>query len=156
MKTFLAYTDCSDSHPFEYLTQLVPLVQSLQDGPLFISTRPHDFHGDWGVSFFETWEAVLRVNSFTDEGKMVWVKACVLETECKQLIDSFSCLDLHANDNIWDGKLLTVYKNWQFYHLLEHHCQPCFQENITTQHIVVLLLVAISIPIQDPFLPRQL
>jgi hypothetical protein len=25
--------------------------------------------GDWGISFFKKWERVLKVNSFTDEGK---------------------------------------------------------------------------------------
>ena len=51
MKTFLAYMDCLDVHPFEDLTQLVLLVQTLEDNPTFISTRPLDIQGDWGVSF---------------------------------------------------------------------------------------------------------
>jgi hypothetical protein len=51
MKVFLAYTDCSDAHPFKDLTQLVPLVQTLEDNPTFVSTRPQDFHDDWGVPF---------------------------------------------------------------------------------------------------------
>ncbi len=51
MKAFLADTDSYDAHLFKDLTQLVPLVQTLEDDPTFVSTRPQDFHGDWGVSF---------------------------------------------------------------------------------------------------------
>jgi hypothetical protein len=51
MKAFIAYTDCSDAHPFKDLTQLVPLVQTLEEDPTLVSTSPQDFHGDWGVSF---------------------------------------------------------------------------------------------------------
>ena len=69
MKTFLAYTDCSDAHLFEYLTHIVPLVQTLEDKSNLISTQPRAFQGDWGV-FFMKWEMVLRVNSYTDEDKM--------------------------------------------------------------------------------------
>ena len=34
---------CSDAHPFKDLTQLVPLVQALEDNPTFVSSRPEDF-----------------------------------------------------------------------------------------------------------------
>ncbi len=43
MNTYLAYIDCSDAHPFEVLTQLVPLVQTLKDEPNLISPPPRDF-----------------------------------------------------------------------------------------------------------------
>jgi hypothetical protein len=69
MKSFLTSTNCSPAHPIEDLITLVPLVQTLQDDPSPISTRPLDMRGDWGISFFKKWERVLKVNSFTDEGK---------------------------------------------------------------------------------------
>ena len=83
MKSFLASTNCSPAHPIEDLITLVPLVQTLQEDPSPISTRPLDVQGDWGISFFKEWERILKVNSFTDEGKMVWAKACGLEEESK-------------------------------------------------------------------------
>ena len=53
IKTLLAYTDCSDAHPFEDLAQLVPLVQALEEEVSLISTWPHAFQGNWGVSLFD-------------------------------------------------------------------------------------------------------
>jgi hypothetical protein len=38
IKTFLAFTDCTDGHPFEDITQLVRLVQNAEDEPGCIST----------------------------------------------------------------------------------------------------------------------
>ena len=87
---FLAYMDCSDAHPSGDLTQLVPLVQTLEDYSTYISTRPLNIQGNWGVSFFDKWEPVLKVNSFTNEGKMVWAQACGLEAEFKVLLASYS------------------------------------------------------------------
>jgi hypothetical protein len=69
MKSFLASTNCSPAHPIEDLITLVPLVQTLQDDPSPISTRPLDMLDDWDTSFFKKWERVLKVNSFTDEGE---------------------------------------------------------------------------------------
>ena len=86
MKSFLVSTECSAAHPVEDLITVVPLVQTLQDDSSPISTRPLDMQGDWFFSFFEKWERVQKVNSFTDEGKMVWAKACGLEEEFKVLL----------------------------------------------------------------------
>jgi hypothetical protein len=129
MKTFLAFTDCSDAHPSKDLTQLVPLVQTLEDYSTYISTRPLDIQDKWGVSFFDKWEPVLKVNSFTDESKMVWAKACGLEAEFKVLLALYSEHNLHPEEYIIGKNLLTSYKNWLFYHLLHQHCQPGFRLN---------------------------
>ncbi len=67
--------------------------------------------GDWGISFFKQWERILKVNSFTDEGKMVWAKACGLEEEFKELLSNFSDLKLHPDAYINGNGLLTSYKN---------------------------------------------
>ncbi len=92
MKSFLVSTNCSPAHPIEDLITLVPLVQTLQDDPSPISTRPLNMQGDWAILFFKQWERILKVNSFTDEGKMVWAKACGLEEEFKALLSNFSDL----------------------------------------------------------------
>ncbi len=66
---------------------------------------------------------------------MVWTKACDLEAQCKELLESFSNLSLHREDKMWTGKLLTTYKNLMFYHLLYHHCQPLFHlDNAKGKH----------------------
>jgi hypothetical protein len=91
-----------------------------------ISTRPLNIQGDWGISFFEKWERVLKVNSFTDEGKMVWAKACGLEEEFKALLSNFSNVKLHPDKYINDNGLLTSYKNHLFYNFLHQHHQPPF------------------------------
>jgi hypothetical protein len=110
MKSFLESTEYSNAHPIEDLITLVPLVQTLQDNPSLISTRPLDMQGDWGISFFKKWEHVLKVNSFTDEGKMVWAKAYGLEEEFKALLSNFTNVKLHPNEYINDNSLLTSYK----------------------------------------------
>jgi len=46
MKTFLAFTDCIDGDPFEDLTQLLSLVQTAEDEPSYITTRPLSFEED--------------------------------------------------------------------------------------------------------------
>ena len=38
IKTFLAFTDCTDEHSMEDLTHLVPLVQTAEDEPSYITT----------------------------------------------------------------------------------------------------------------------
>ena len=135
MKSFLASTNCSPAHPIEDLITLVPLVQTLQDDPSPISTRPLDMQGDWGTTFFKKWERVLKVNSFTDEGKMVWAKACGLEEEFKALLSNFADLKLHPDAYINGNVLLTSYKNRLFYSFLHQHHQPPFRlDNAEGKH----------------------
>ena len=47
VKTHLAYTDYPDAHPFEDLTQLVALVQTLEKEASLNSVYPFAFLGDW-------------------------------------------------------------------------------------------------------------
>ena len=100
MKTFLAFTDCTGGHAIEDLTQLVPLVQTAEDEPSYITTRTNSFEGDWGISFLDKWEKVLKVDSFTDAGKMKWAEVCNLKKEVQVLMDSFNNLDLHGDDRV--------------------------------------------------------
>ena len=108
MKSFLASTECSDTYPIDDLITLVPLVQTLQD------------------------ECVLKVNSFTDEGKIVWSKACGLEKEFKVLHSQFSNVKLHPDKYINGNCLLTSYNSimlsnqikWQDVTFLPSVCSP--------------------------------
>ncbi len=88
MRTFLAYTDCSDAHPFEDLTQLV--LFRLWKKKCISFPRGHTQFKWLGSPLFEKWEQGYRENSYTDQGKMKWAKACGLEEECRHLIDSFN------------------------------------------------------------------
>ena len=100
INTFLAFTNCTDGHPLENITQLVPLVQSSEDETAYISTQPSSFYGDWGISFHDKWENLLKVDSLTDAGKMTWVQSCNPEKECQALMDSFNNLDFHGDNKI--------------------------------------------------------
>ena len=46
MEIFLDFTDCTDGHAIEDLTQLVPLVQTVEDEPSYIATQPVASEGD--------------------------------------------------------------------------------------------------------------
>ena len=46
IKTFFVFTDSTDGHPFEDITQLVPLVQNAEDKSVYITTQPSSFKGD--------------------------------------------------------------------------------------------------------------
>jgi hypothetical protein len=91
--------------------------------------------GDGGLSFFKKWECVLKVKSFTDEGKMVGAKACGLEEEFKALLSNFSDLKLHPEVYINGNGLLTSYKNRLFYSFLhQHHQSPFCLDNAEGKH----------------------
>ena len=79
-----------------------------------------------GCVFFDKSEPVLKVDSFTDEGKMAWAKACDLEAEFKVLLASYSKHNIHPEEYIASSDLLTSHKNRLFYHLLHQHRQPRF------------------------------
>ena len=113
----------------------MPLVQSTEDEPDYITTRLSSFEGDCGISFIDKWENVLKVDSFTNAGKMKWAQACNLEKECQALMDSFNSLDIHGDDKLQNGKVLTTYKSRMFYNLPRQHRQPLFQfENAECKH----------------------
>jgi hypothetical protein len=59
MKTFLAFTDYTDRHAIEDLSQLIP-VQTVEDEPSYITTWLFAFERDWGCSSFEKWERSSR------------------------------------------------------------------------------------------------
>jgi hypothetical protein len=75
---------------------------------------------------FDEWEPVLKADSFTDEGKIIWAKICGLEAEFKVLLALYSEHNLHPEEYIVGNNFLTSYKNRLFYHLLHRHHQPCF------------------------------
>ncbi len=83
LKCFLALCAPSDEHPSKDLSQLVSLIETIADDIIYISTRPKSFDTNWGSEFFTIWGPVLKTNSFTDEGKMAWTRACGLEMECE-------------------------------------------------------------------------
>jgi hypothetical protein len=66
IKTFFAFADCSDGHAIEDLTQLVPLLQTAEDELPYITTQPDSFKGDSRIAFFDKWEKLFEVDSFTD------------------------------------------------------------------------------------------
>lgn len=97
--------------------------------------QPVAFQGERGVSFFEKWEKVFKVDSFTNRGKMIWAEACNLKKECQILLDSFNNLNLHGDDNIQNEHPLTSDKNRMLFNLLHQHCQPPLRlENAEGKH----------------------
>ena len=52
IKTFLAFTDCIDGHATEDLTKLVPIVQTAEDEPSYITTQPDSFKEQRGLGNF--------------------------------------------------------------------------------------------------------
>jgi hypothetical protein len=129
MQCFLAFSACTDKHPIEDRTQLVPLVQTMDEDTNYIPTCPLGFNDDWGSPICDKWATLLKKNSFTDEGKMAWAKACGLESECQDLLQMINTTSHDSDDKVRNGQVLVTFKNRMFYDFLNQHRMPPFYIN---------------------------
>jgi hypothetical protein len=81
MKCFLAFSSRTEDYPIKDLTQLVPLVQTIDEDTNYISTHPLKFNDDCGSPICDKWVTSLKQHLFTYEGKIASTKACGLESE---------------------------------------------------------------------------
>lgn len=126
-KSFLALIPPSDDHTMEDITKLVPLVGTTEDESLYVSTMPKSFQPNWGSKYLAKWRPLLKTNSFTDEGKMAWARACGLESECQELLSSLNSTPNNDKTKYKDGEALITYKNRMFYDLFHCHRMPPFR-----------------------------